>query len=78
MEECIRRLSPQLFWDVDPEKVDTKKNARWLIERVIQRGTWEDWLLIIELYGKSGLRAIAPELRLDPKGTNFLRIYCRP
>ena len=71
-------MSPQLFWDVDPETVDTKKNARWLIERVVQRGTWEDWLLISELYGKSGLRAIVPALRLDAKSVNFLRIYCQP
>ncbi len=78
MEECIHLLSPQLFWDVDPETVDTKKNARWLIERVMQRGSWEDWLLVRKLYGKSGLRAIAPALRLDEKSSNFLRIYCLP
>jgi len=77
MEECIRRLSPQLFWDVDPEAVDARKHARWLIERVVQRGTWEDWLLVSKLYGKRGLQAIAPELRLDPKCANFLRIYCQ-
>ena len=78
MEEFIRRLSPQLFWDVDPGTVDLQKNARWLVERVMQRGSWEDWLIVRELYGKTGLRAIAPALKLDAKSSNFLRIYCQP
>jgi hypothetical protein len=70
-------MSPQLFWDVDPETVDTRKNARWLLERVMQRGTWEDWLLVKERYGKDELQALAPALRLDAKSANFLKIHCQ-
>jgi len=69
-------MSPQLFWDTDPELVDTEKNARWLIERVVQRGTWEDWLLLGERYGKDGLRSYIPALRIDAKSANFLKKYC--
>ena len=76
MKTCISRMSPQLFWDTDPEIVDTDKNARWLIERVMQRGSWEDWLLLSERYGKDGLRRLLPTLRIDAKSANFLKKYC--
>ncbi len=69
-------MSPQLFWDTDPEIVDTDKNARWLIERVMQRGSREDWLLLSERYGKDGLRRLLPTLRIDAKSANFLKKYC--
>ncbi|MFH2115121.1 MAG: hypothetical protein ABIJ86_11505 [Spirochaetota bacterium] len=76
MNECISRLSSALFWDVDRNTVDVRKNERWLVERVLQRGTWEDWLVIREVYGKSRLRQLMPALLLDPKSANFLRLYC--
>ena len=65
-----------MFWDVDQALVDVSQNGRWLVERVLQRGTWEDWLVIREIYGKSGLRQLMPSLRLDPKSANFLSLYC--
>ena len=76
MDTLVGQLSPGLFWDVDQKKVDTKKNARWLVERVLQRGTWEDWLLLRDLYGKTELRLLAPRLKLDAKSANFLELYC--
>ena len=76
MDKLVGQLSPVLFWDVDQRGVDTKKNARWLVERVLQRGTWEDWLLLRKLYGKAELRLLAPRLKLDAKSANFLRLYC--
>lgn len=27
-----------LFWDTDPKKIDVKKNARYIIERVLEYG----------------------------------------
>jgi hypothetical protein len=62
MNEYISRLSPTLFWDVDRETVDVARNERWLVIR--------------EVYGKTGLKRLMPTLRLDPKSTNFLRLYC--
>jgi len=77
MEEIIDRLSPQLFWDVDPRTIDIEKNASWLLARVLQRGTWEDWQVISKLYGRSTLRDLATSLKVDEKSANFLRIYCQ-
>lgn len=35
-----------LFWDVDPSRIDLKRNARYVIERVLEMGGLEalDWL----------------------------------
>ncbi len=76
MDERIGRLSAQLFWDVDQSLVDAGKNGRWLVERVLQRGTWEDWLILREIYGKKELERLSVTLRVDPKSANFLRLYC--
>lgn len=77
MEDLIRTLTPQLFWDVDPQNIDIKKHASWLIVRVLQRGTWEDWLLICSFYGKKTIGELAPALKLDRKSAHFLKLYCQ-
>ena len=39
-------LRQSLFWDVDPKKIDLDKNARYVIERVLDFGTQKEisWL----------------------------------
>ena len=32
------RFRQSLFWDVDPKTIDPKKNARYIIERVLEFG----------------------------------------
>ncbi len=76
MNEIILHLSPDLFWDVDREQINMKDHSRWIIERVLQRGRWEDWLLIRDYYGKNQLNSIRPALKLDKKAANFLSLYC--
>jgi hypothetical protein len=77
METWVNHLSPSLFWDVSRENVDPDKHGRWLLERVLMRGRWEDWLLIREHFKRDRIRDLSPRLRLDPKAENFLRLYCR-
>ncbi len=77
MESWVNNLSPELFWDVSQEKIILKQHEKWLLERVLQRGRWEDWLLVREHYGKDRIRSLLPRLRLDSKAENFLRMYCR-
>lgn len=31
-------LRPELFWDVDPAKIDLEKNSRYVIERILDFG----------------------------------------
>lgn len=78
MENLIQRLSPRLFWDVDASQVQSDRHARWILERVLERGNWQDWIAVRDHFGKAGLRAMKPGLRIDPKAKNFLEIYCQP
>ncbi|MCK5736144.1 MAG: hypothetical protein KAH21_06670, partial [Spirochaetaceae bacterium] len=43
--------------------------------RVLQRGRWEDWLLLKTHYDKPRLRNLSSQLKLDPKSAHFLKRY---
>ena len=72
----MNSLSSELFWDVSRKEVDPERHERWLIERVMQRGRWEDWLLIRAHYDKTRLLDLSPQLRIDHKSAHFLKLYC--
>ena len=36
-------LTETLFWDCDPKTVDAEMHGRFIIGRVLTRGTMEDW-----------------------------------
>ncbi len=68
----IDRLSPVLFWDVERTSINAETHARWLLERVLERGQWEDWLLLRDNMGKEVIAAQAKHMRVDQKARNFL------
>jgi hypothetical protein len=74
----IGKLSLELFWDVDPESIEPETHCRWILERVLERGRWEDWLLVSSHYGTERISRLAPLLRIDAKAKNFLEQYLRP
>jgi hypothetical protein len=69
----VARLSPTLFWDVAKESVDWDRHRVWLVERVLTRGTWDDWLLVSRELSAAKLRELEPRLKLEPRERNFLR-----
>lgn len=65
------RFRQSLFWDVDPKKIDPKKHARYIIERVLEFGNDKEakWLyraypnkLIYDVAKKS--RALHPQTKV--------------
>ncbi|MEI7595925.1 MAG: hypothetical protein WCK02_09275 [Bacteroidota bacterium] len=44
-------FSNHLFWDIDREKIDLERNAKWLIGRVLDYGLLIDWVIIRKYYG---------------------------
>lgn len=44
-------LSKRAFWDVPFEKIDFEKQARFVIEKVFNYGSWNDQIAIIKYYG---------------------------
>ncbi len=65
----INQFSPHLFWDVDINEVDIEKNKKWFIEKVLEYGFLNDWLLIKNLYGLKTIGEISVGLRTMSKKT---------
>ncbi len=51
-EKSKPNLPKRLFWEYDYEHMDWQKNAEIVIERVIERGTPEEWEEMIKFYGR--------------------------
>jgi len=70
------KLSRSLFWDVDPETVDSNMHVLFIIERVLTRGSWEEFKLIITYYGKESVGKSATLITyLDKKTLSFCASY---
>jgi hypothetical protein len=65
-------FSPHLFWDTDPDQVDLEKNRTWLVRRVLEKGLWSDWKLLLQLLGKDQIRTAIQNMRhLEDRATSF-------
>lgn len=42
-----------LFWDVDPKKIDPRKHARYIIERILEFGNDEEVRWLFHSYTRS-------------------------
>jgi hypothetical protein len=69
------QLSPLLFWDVAPESFHWEQHRRWLLQRVLERGRWEDWLLVSSELTMDQIRDLEPSLKLAPRERRFLSIW---
>jgi hypothetical protein len=67
MNAFLESLSRRLFWDVDPETIDDRLHCRYVIQRVLERGSLEDIRATIAHYTMPFLIAEAQQIRsLDP------------
>jgi len=67
MSNFIRSLSQRLFWDVDPETIDEHAHCRYIIQRVLERGSLEDIRATVAHYTMPFMIAEAQQIRsLDP------------
>lgn len=71
----INILSPHLFWDVDPSKLDPQRNMNQIIGRVLDYGLISDWNYILQYFGIELIAKVATSLRdLDPKTIAFISV----
>ena len=69
----VERLSPALFWDVDRDAIDETAHSGFIVQRVVERGTLDDWKNLRTAMGLPVVVAAAQKLRsLDPKALAFL------
>ena len=67
MSNFIQSLSPRLFWDVDLNEIDEQAHCRFIIQRVLERGSLDDIRATISHYTMPFLISQAQQIRsLDP------------
>ena len=62
-----------LFWDVDPKTIDAKKNARYIIERILELGQPDDIAWMFKQYSKNDIKKVInlPRVQVSPKSKAF-------
>jgi hypothetical protein len=69
-------LSKPLFWDVNIKDVDAEIHSLFIVERVLTRGTLDDFRAIKNYYGLDKLKLIIVEIKnLDERTLSFCSIY---
>jgi len=61
-----------LFWDVDPQTIDLEKNARYIIERVLDFGSDEEVRWMWGLYPRERIRDVIEHSRVLQPHTRAL------
>ena len=71
--ERIEDFSPHLFWDADPADLDFSKHRKYVVQRVLERGTLDDMRHMFSMYGFDNVVATSKTLRsLDPVSFSFI------
>ena len=62
------KFRQSLFWDVDPKKIDAKKNAPYVIERILDFGNDREVRWLWKFYDKETLKSVVDNpRRLRPR-----------
>jgi len=70
------KLNKSIFWDIDLEKIDLQSQKRFIISRILERGTWPDFKMLINFYGKDTVKKEVMQARyLDKKTLRFCSFY---
>ena len=59
----MMKFRQELFWDTNPKKIDPKKNAQYIIERVADFGHDNEVRSVFKFYKKPFLRKIISNSR---------------
>jgi hypothetical protein len=70
------QLSSVLFWDVNKDEIEWKSDEKWIVERVIEFGTLDDFREIIAFYGYETVKNILlKSTRLSARDLHFCSVY---
>ena len=68
-------IRKELFWDVDPNRLDEQKNKRLIIERIANRGNSAELKELFSYFGYPTVQKTLTGLNyLDPKTLNFFAL----
>ncbi len=72
----IESFTPAIFWDTTISQLDAQKHSGYIIERVLNFGTLDDWELLKKIYPKKRIFSESLKLKnLDQKAVSFLSNY---
>ena len=75
-EDVKHRLTKSLFWDVNFEDIDSQKHLLFITERVLTRGTLDDFKVLKHYFGMEKLKSIIVEIKnLDERTLSFCSVY---
>lgn len=65
-----------LFWDTDVNSINPQKHKQAIIERVIERGSWNEFKELINFYGADSVIECAKKARwFSEKTMHFVSAY---
>jgi hypothetical protein len=71
-------FSTNLFWDADLSELDMEQHAPYIVGRVLDYGSWEDWKLIRQYYGIETIKSIALGIRsMFPESLSFVAVVTK-
>lgn len=67
------RFRQELFWDVDPKTIDSKKHARYIIERILDFGDTKEVAWLAHQYPAQSIRRVMtlPRTQIHRKSKNL-------
>lgn len=69
-------LPANLFWEYDLKNFDCDKSYFIVIERIIERGTVEQWRMMQQYYGKEKVLEVAEKSKqLSQRDRQFARLF---
>jgi hypothetical protein len=69
-------INPALLWEYDLDTFNYEKSYKIVIERVLERGTLEEWQEMVKLYTrKQILETIEWSAQLDKRDKDFSRFF---
>lgn len=75
-EKVIPKLYHPLFWDAEPERIDVKRQYRYILERVLELGDLGAFQWIQKLYPTRWIIEIcASSRKISPKSKAFWEIW---
>ncbi len=76
MEKTVPEEFYYLFWDTDPKKIDLKKNARYVIEKVLEMGNFDAFQWVQRIYPtKLIIETLEISRKITPKSKNFWSVW---
>ena len=66
-------FSENLFWDADPKELDLQRHRKYVVQRVLERGSEQDIRKAFDYYGFQTVVDTAKSLRtLEPQALSFI------